>query len=203
MPQKPEALRKTFADWLTSANNPRFATAIANRTWQRIFGLAVQEPVTDIDDLSKGANPPLLAHLTDEMKRVNFDLREFQRIVFNTQAYQRQASVTPDLGKGPYLFPGPLLRRMTAEQAWDSVLTLVVGPELDKFKLRRADEITRMNIPGPVNQEVSPRQGEGDHRRRGFRRWSQSRREKAAARSAWAVSTRRITTASRRPALKT
>lgn len=152
-PARPEALRKAFADWLTSPENPRFATAISNRIWQRIFGLAVQEPVTDIDDLTKGSNPALLAHLTDEMKRVKFDLREFQRIVFNTQAYQRQASVTPDLAKGPYLFPGPLLRRMTAEQAWDSVLTLVVGPELDKFKLRRADEIKRVDIPGVVNPE--------------------------------------------------
>ncbi len=152
-PQKPEELRKTFADWLTHPDNPRFATAIANRLWQRSFGLAVQEPVTDLDDLSKGSNPPLLAHLTAEMKRVKFDLREFQRIIYNTQTYQRQASVTPDLGKGPYLFPGPLLRRMTAEQAWDSVLTLVVGPELDKFKLRRADNIRRMDIPGPINTE--------------------------------------------------
>jgi hypothetical protein len=151
---KPEDLRKTFADWLTSASNPRFATAISNRIWQRVFGLAVQEPVTDLDDLSKGSNPPLLAHLSEEMKRVHFDLREFQRIIYNTQTYQRQASVTPDLGKGQYLFPGPILRRMTAEQAWDSVLTLVVGPELDKFKLRRSEEINRININGPVTSET-------------------------------------------------
>ncbi len=145
---KPEDLRRAFAGWLTHPENPRFATAIANRLWKRLFGLAVQEPVTDLDDLSKGANPELLAHLTSEMKRVKFDLREFQRTVLNTQAYQRQASVTPDLGKGPYLFPGPLLRRMTAEQAWDSMLTLVVGAEVDHFKLRRAEEIRRLNIPG-------------------------------------------------------
>ncbi len=151
--RKPEELRKAFADWMTNSDNPRFATAIANRVWQRVFGLAVQEPVTDLDDLTKGSNPPLLAHLTTEMKRVKFDLREFQRIVFNTQTYQRQASVTPDLGKGPYLFPGPVLRRMTAEQAWDSVLTLVVGPELDKFKLRRADDIKRLDIPGAITTE--------------------------------------------------
>jgi hypothetical protein len=174
-PQKPEELRKAFADWMTHPDNPRFATAIANRVWQRIFGLAVQEPVTDLDDLSKGSNPPLLAHLTEEMKRVKFDLREFQRIVFNTQAYQRQASVTPDLGQGPYLFPGPLLRRMTAEQAWDSVLTLVVGPELDKFKLRRADEIKKMNIEGPINattilakaKELTESEGATGGRRKG------------------------------------
>ena len=144
----PESLREQFANWLTHTDNPRFATAIANRLWKRAFGLAVQEPVTDLDDLSKGSNPELLAQLTEDMKQVKFDLREFQRIIFNTQAYQRQASLTPDLGKGPYLFPGPLLRRMTAEQAWDSVLTLVVGPALDQFQLRRGDEIRKLAIPG-------------------------------------------------------
>jgi hypothetical protein len=144
----PEALREQFANWLTHPENPRFAPAIANRLWKRAFGLAVQEPVTDLDDPTKGANPELLAGLAAEMKRVKFDLREFQRIVYNTQAYQRQASVTPDLGKGPYLFPGPLLRRMTAEQAWDSVLTLVVGPAVDNFKLRRGEEVRKLDIPG-------------------------------------------------------
>jgi hypothetical protein len=144
----PENLREEFANWLTHTDNPRFATAIANRLWKRAFGLAVQEPVTDLDDLSKGSNPELLAQLTEDMKRVKFDLRAFQRIIYNTQAYQRQASLTPDLGKGPYLFPGPLLRRMTAEQAWDSVLTLVVGPALDQFQLRRGDEIRKLAIPG-------------------------------------------------------
>src|SRR6185436_9721505 len=61
-----------------------------------------------------------------------------------------QASVTPDLGKGPFLFPGPLLRRMTAEQTWDSVLTLVVGPGLDDYKLSRAEKMRRIDIPGAV-----------------------------------------------------
>jgi hypothetical protein len=146
---KPEELRTAFADWLTHAENPRFATTIANRLWKRVFGLAVQEPVTDLDDLSKAANPELLAFLTAEMKRVGFNLREFQRILFNSQIYQRMASMTPDPAAGPYLFPGPLLRRMTAEQTWDSVLTLVVGPEVDKYKLERADAIKAMDITAP------------------------------------------------------
>ena len=146
----PEKLRDQFASWLTHKENPRFAATIANRLWKRAFGLAVQEPVTDLDDLSKASNPELLAALTEDMKRVNFNLRDFQRIIYNTQAYQRQVSLTPDLAKGPYLFPGPLLRRMTAEQAWDSVLTLVVGPQLDQFQLRRGDEIRKMAVSGAV-----------------------------------------------------
>ncbi|HEV7404565.1 MAG TPA: DUF1549 domain-containing protein [Chthoniobacteraceae bacterium] len=148
-PQNPDELRTAFADWLTHAENPRFATTIANRLWKRAFGMAVLEPVTDLDDLNKAANPELLAFLTSEMKRVHFDLREFQRIVFNSQTYQRMASTTPDLASGPYLFPGPLLRRMTAEQTWDSVLTLVVGPQVDQYKLERADAIKAMNITAP------------------------------------------------------
>jgi hypothetical protein len=171
----PDKLREQFASWLTHPDNPRFATSMANRLWKLDFGLAVHEPITDLDDLSKGANPELLAQLAAEMRRVKFSLREFQRIVFNTQAYQRQASVTPDLGKGPYLFPGPLLRRMTAEQAWDSVLTLVVGPEVDQFKLRRGDEVRRLDITGSAlaqanviakATEVKAAQGEGRRRQR-------------------------------------
>jgi hypothetical protein len=147
--EKPEELRTAFADWLTHADNPRFATTIANRLWKRVVGMAVLEPVTDLDDLSKAANPELLTFLTSEMKRVGFDLREFQRVLFNSQTYQRMSSMTPDPAAGPYLFPGPLLRRMTAEQTWDSVLTLVVGPQVDQYKLERADAIKAMNITAP------------------------------------------------------
>ena len=148
----PSKRRESFAKWLTHPDNPRFAVAIANRMWQKNFGLAVQEPISDLDDLSKAFNPPLLVHLAAEMKRLNFDLREFQRVLYNTRTYQRQANITPDLGKGPYLFSGPVLRRMTAEQAWDSVLTLAAGSGLNYYQLKRAEALKPLVIPG---QELS------------------------------------------------
>ena len=46
------------------------------------------------------------------MKVGRFDLREFQRVLFNSQTHQRAANTSPDLEKGPYLFPGPLMRRL-------------------------------------------------------------------------------------------
>lgn len=144
----PRKRREAFATWLTHPDNPRFAVAIANRLWQKNFGLAVQEPITDLDDLSKASNPQLLVHLAAEMKRLNFDIREFQRVLYNTRTYQRQASITPDLGKGPYLFPGPVLRRMTAPQAWDSVLTLAAGTGLNYYQLKRAEALQPLVIPG-------------------------------------------------------
>jgi hypothetical protein len=144
----PQQLRDEFAAWMTNAENPRFAMNIANRTWKKVFGLAVQEPVGDIDDTSKASNPQLLAHLTTIMKAAKFDLRQFQRVLLNSQTYQRAASLTPDLEKGPYLFPGPLLRRMTAEQTWDSILALTSGREVDNALLRRGDEMQLFSLPG-------------------------------------------------------
>jgi hypothetical protein len=148
--KKPSELRNEFSKWMTSPENPRFATAIANRLWKKAFGLAVQEPVSDLDDPRTASNPELLAHLTTYMKQAKFDLREFQRIIFNTAAYQRQASATPDLSKGHFLFAGPLVRRMSAEQAWDSIMTLASGKEIDHSILRRGDELKLTAIDGRV-----------------------------------------------------
>ncbi len=151
----PQQLRDEFARWMTSPQNPRFAANIANRTWKKVFGLAVQEPVGDIDDPKGASNPQLLAHITEIMKAAKFDLRQFQRVLLNSQTYQRTASVTPDLEKGPYLFPGPLLRRMTAEQTWDSILVLTSGREVDNSLLRRGDDMQLFSLPGNAMTEAN------------------------------------------------
>ena len=141
--------REIFADWLTAPDNPRFAMTIANRMWKMVFGVGIAEPVTDLDDPEASANPALLRHLGREMVRLNFDLRAFLRLLCNTQTYQREA-YTGELAMGqPYLFPGPVLRRMTAEQAWDSCVTLAIGDKIDAFKLHRADTYKQaVNLEG-------------------------------------------------------
>jgi hypothetical protein len=110
---------------------------IANRMWKRIFGVGIKEPVTDLDDPEASVNPALLHHLAAEMVRLKFDLKQFTRLLCNTQAYQREATSHEIADGGPYLFPGPVLRRMSAEQAWDSCATLVVGADVDKFHAHR------------------------------------------------------------------
>ena len=62
--------------------------------------------------------------------RLNFEMKEYLRILFNSETYQRQAYAVEENPGLPYHFAGPMLRRMTAEQVWDSFLTLaVVRPE--------------------------------------------------------------------------
>ena len=140
----PENFRKSFATWMTHSENPRFAASIANRLWKRMFGIAVQEPVEDLDDLQQASNPDLLKHLAEVMAEHEFDLREFQRIIFNTASYQAAASSTPPIGDiDEYPFPGPVLRRMTAEQAWDSVLTISFGAGIDGLQTDYSHRATR------------------------------------------------------------
>jgi len=123
-PRPGETSRQTFARWLTSKDNPRFALTIANRLWKQVFGAGQIEPVDDMMDSTVAENPELMAFLESEMKRLDFDMKEYLRILFNTETYQRQ-SFDHEVALGtPYHFPGPMLRRMTAEQAWDSFLTL-------------------------------------------------------------------------------
>lgn len=131
--KKEEKLRQAFAGWLTHPTNPRFGVTIANRLWSRAFGRGVAEPVRNVDDPARSSNPELLVHIGKEMVRLKFNLREFQRILFNTQAWQRAATTDVVPMGADYYFQGPLLRRMTAEQAWDSLVTLVVG-DPDRLK---------------------------------------------------------------------
>jgi endogenous inhibitor of DNA gyrase (YacG/DUF329 family) len=137
--------RKAYANWLTSAENPRFTTVIANRMWKKAMGIGLIEPVDTMIDSTKSTNPALMAYLENLMKGLSYDLREFQRVIYTTRTFQRRASKFEfDAGsKDPYLYPGPTLRRMSGEQIWDSLLVLtfpnvdnrVPDQPLDQFEL--------------------------------------------------------------------
>ena len=64
------------------------------------------------------------------------DLREFMRILYNTRAYQSISTAEEPDAADKYFFQGPVLRRMRAEQAWDSLTLLGEGPEIDTRKGR-------------------------------------------------------------------
>ena len=122
--------RAAFADWLTSPSNPRFTTVIANRMWKRAMGLALIEPVDNMKDDSIASNPELMEYLGELMVELRFDLKQFLRVLYNSNAWQRDVFTGEVMAGDPFAFPGPLMRRMSGEQMWDSLLTLVI-PDID------------------------------------------------------------------------
>ncbi len=57
--------------------------------------------------------------LAASLRRCGYDLREFQRVLANTEAYQNQA-MEPSID-GPVPLPAPRIRRLPAEVLWDSL----------------------------------------------------------------------------------
>ena len=141
--------RQRLAVWLTSAKNERFAMNIANRMWSRYMGRGAIEPLHDINP-ENTLNADLLKVLGEEMVTLNFDLKAFAWAVVNTKAYNRLATRKKVNVTEPYYFPGPLLRRMSSEQVWDSLITLMVE-EPNQFRLDSGDRYNRL-----INASQSP-----------------------------------------------
>ncbi len=118
--------REVYADWMTSSENPRFSTVIANRLWKKAMGVGLIEPVDNFTDDTVASNPDLMNYLTELMIDYDFDMKQYLRTLFNTRTYQSLVPVDTPEPDETYYFQGPILRRMTAEQLWDSLLTLAV-----------------------------------------------------------------------------
>jgi len=130
--------RSALADWMTDKKNPMFAKTIANRMWARTFGRGLVEPIDDWKKKTKAVHPELLKELEKLMVRVDFDLRQFERVLVHTELFQREVEPEdPQPGVAPF-FRGPILHRMSAQQVWDSLLTLVFD-DVDE-RLRDLDE---------------------------------------------------------------
>jgi hypothetical protein len=146
---------KAFADWLTSPKNPRFTTVIANRLWKKVFGRGLIEPVDEMMDSTVATDPELMRHLEQLMRDLRYDTRAFLAVLYRTDAYQRQAS-RMELQPGEIChFTGPLLRRMTAEQIWDSFITLInPSPDLPRRHGIDADMASRILYKGKLSDAL-------------------------------------------------
>lgn len=129
-----------YAHWMTSPENPRFSTVIANRLWKKVFGVGLIEPVDEMLDSTVASNPELMKFLERQMKALKYDMKAYLRMVLNSRSYQRE-STKEDLQPGtPYYFQGPVFRRMSAEQTWDSVVALVnPNPDERNWTLRERE----------------------------------------------------------------
>jgi hypothetical protein len=138
--------RAQFSAWMISRDNRQFARTIANRLWKKVMGVGLVEPVDDFKDDNPATYPALLEHLTDEMLRLDFDLREFVRLLVSTETYGRRAVLHDTMSAAPFRYPAPALKRMTAEQIWDSILTLIARNTWTYERPRAADVAAVMDV---------------------------------------------------------
>jgi len=142
----PKAKRlEELAKLVTHPDNGRFTRTIANRIWQRLMGRGIVHPVDVM------ANRPwsedLLDYLGVYLADEKYDLKKLIEHIVTSQAYQSQAATEK---KEPpaedYVYRGPTLKRLTAEQFMDAVWMLTrAGPAKpavgDRLALTFADSV--------------------------------------------------------------
>ena len=121
---------ESYVEWMISQNNQRFTLVIANRMWKHAMGKGLIEPVDELTEESVADVPELMDYLEAVMIGLDYDLKQYLRVLYNTDYFQRQAVIdNPDLADD-YHLEGPIFQRMSSEQIWDSIATLMT-PDID------------------------------------------------------------------------
>jgi Protein of unknown function (DUF1549)/Protein of unknown function (DUF1553)/Planctomycete cytochrome C len=128
-PSQPAAKRlEQLARLVTHPDNGRFTRTIANRIWQRLMGRGIVHPVDVM--ANKPWSEDLLDYLAVYLADNGYDLKKLIEHIVTSRAYQSQAvAEAKEPGGEEYVFRGPELKRMTAEQFMDAVWMLTkAGP---------------------------------------------------------------------------
>ncbi len=112
-----------LASIVTSEKNGRLSRTIVNRIWQRLMGRGIIEPVDEMDN--KPWNADLLDALAWQFVHdQHYDLKQVIAQIVMSRAYQAAIAPASDERAKDYVFTGPSIKRMTAEQFVDAVAQL-------------------------------------------------------------------------------
>ena len=138
--------RLLLARWVTAEDNPYFARTLVNRMWGHFMGRGIVHPVDDFNSFQQPSHPEILEILAKDFKASGYDLRRVQRILLNTETYQRSSRWTPT-GKDeampdPILFARAPVRPLDTEQLYFA-LTRATGVEtaLNRTSRRQQQQI--------------------------------------------------------------
>ncbi len=109
--------KRRLADIITGRTNGRMPRTVVNRYWQRFFGHGLVEPVDEMDRPAWA--PEVIDVLAEDFVAHGHDLKHLIARILTSRAYQLPATETA--GDAPYVFQGPTVRRLSAEQFADAV----------------------------------------------------------------------------------
>jgi hypothetical protein len=90
--------RLALAKWLVADDNPLAARVLANRLWEKIFGIGL---VATSEDFGTQGDLPshgeLLDYLATELVASHWDIKHIIRLLVTSAAYRQSSRVTPEL----------------------------------------------------------------------------------------------------------
>jgi len=113
---------RELATLVTCPKDGRLPRTIVNRLWARFMGRGLIEPV---DDMQQTAwNQDLLDWLADDLVAHHYDLKVTIARILTSKAYQLAPVDSGSQPRENYVFAGPEVRRMSAEEFRDALATL-------------------------------------------------------------------------------
>ncbi len=131
---------------LTCPKDGRLTRTVVNRLWARFLGRGLIEPV---DDMQQTAwDQDLLDWLAEDLAAHHYDLKHTMERIMTSRAYQLPAVDSGGLPGTNYVFAGPDVRRLSAEEFRDALASLTGAGYV------RAD--TEAGIGDQVKQKFGP-----------------------------------------------
>jgi hypothetical protein len=122
-PAAPKAKRlEELARLVTHPDNGRFTRTMANRVWHRLLGRGLVHPVDVMGN--RPWSEDLLDYLAAYLAENGYDLKKLMEHVATSRAYQSKAVPLAREAGADYVFRGPELKRLSAEQFIDAVWML-------------------------------------------------------------------------------
>jgi hypothetical protein len=119
---------RLLSETMVKPDNGRLYRTIANRIWERLMGRGIVEPLDEMD------NPPWNATLLDwlaaDFTEANYDLKYLMELIMTSKTYQLPTvnyDKMEEVKSEKYVFEGPVIRRLSAEQFADAV-SQVIAP---------------------------------------------------------------------------
>ncbi|MEY2881638.1 MAG: hypothetical protein RLZZ15_4018, partial [Verrucomicrobiota bacterium] len=132
----PAARKRQLAEIITGRANGRLPRTIVNRLWERFLGRGLVEPLDEMD--RPAWSPALLDWLAEDLVAHGYDLKHTMARILTSRAYQLP-SVPARETEEHFVFRGPAVRRLTAEQFSDALHTVAALPRARAdAKLNRA-----------------------------------------------------------------
>ncbi len=108
----------TAAAIFTDPRDGRLPRTLVNRVWQRLLGRGIVEQVDEMD--GEPWSPELLDWMASDFVAHKSDIKYLISEIMTSRAYQLPAVARRSEGRG-YIFRGPEIRRMSAEEFSDNI----------------------------------------------------------------------------------
>ena len=114
-----------LSEVMISRDNGRLYRTITNRIWDRLMGRGIIEPVDEMDNAPWDGE--LLDWLSADFIDSGADLKHLIKQIMTSKAYQLPTVnyISAASVKNEYVFKGPVLRRISAEQFSDAISQVV------------------------------------------------------------------------------